>query len=184
MVYVFVQTLQKNGMQIASDTNSEESQLNNDIKQIDDAFTKAMNRADAAFEEGKLHDAEAALESALRMEPENEAVLGKLAFILEQQGDDQAALGIYERALEIHKNAPSLYAGYASLLHKLGRADDAKANFIEAVQLEPNSAVIYYNFANLLLELGEKDAAKQGYEEALNNDKDFKEAKVALEKLQ
>ena len=183
MVFIFVKTLQTQEMKISSDITHPKQQAALAQREHAQAFSDAMQRADLAYEEGKLHDAEAALESALRLDPDNEVVLGKLAFILEQQGDMQAAQSIYERALEIHQHAPSLYGAYAALLHKLGKLDEAKEAFIKAIDLETDSAVIYYNFAQLLEELDEKQAAIQGYEEALRLDSQFEEAQARLDTL-
>lgn len=183
MVYVAVQTLKQTQMKIASDIDSPENITQGLDEDESNRFEKVMDRVDHAFNEGKLHDAESALETALNMRPESEEVLGKMAFVLEKHGDIKAAIATYQRALEIHKNSPELYAAYASLLKNEGDLEASKANYINAVQLEPDSALIYYDFSNLLAELGEIDAAKEGYQHALDLDSDFKEAREALSAL-
>ena len=183
MVYVAVQTLKQTDMKIASDVDESERVAQADTLKEQESFDKVMDRVDHAFEENRLHDAEAALETALSMRPDNEEVLAKMAYVLQEQGDIKAATATYKRALEIHQNSPELFASYASLLKSEGKLDEAKEKYIKAVQLESASAVTYYNFSNLLAEMGEIDAAKEGYQHALDLDKDFKEAREALSAL-
>ncbi len=183
MAYIAVQTLRQTDMKIASDVDNPINIANQQMQEDNNRFDKVMERVEHALDEGKLHDAEAALETALGMRPQSEEVLGKMAYVLEKQGDIQAAKTTYERALEIHKSSPELYAGYASILKSEGDIEGSKANYIEAVQLEPNNPLIYYNFSNLLAELGEIEAAKEGYQRALDLDADFKEAREALSAL-
>lgn len=183
MIFIFVQTLQKEGMQVKSDPNSEEHVAQAMQEAQEDSFAKIMERAQQAFDEERYYDAEAALETALRMEPSNEQVLGMLAFVLEAQGEYPASQAIYEKALKLHPNSSKLHGAYANLLVAMKEDEKAKAHFIEAVQLEGTTAVVYYNFAKLLEKLGEKEAAIQGYEEALKLDKDMQEAKEALDRL-
>ncbi|MDH5465589.1 MAG: tetratricopeptide repeat protein [Thiovulaceae bacterium] len=183
LAFIFVKTLQKDGMKIASDPKNENNMLQAKNAEIEDAFTKTMRRADNAFEEGAYFDAESALETALRMQPENEIVLGKLAYVLEKQEDYKAAAAIYDKALETHKNSVSLLASYARMSYSQGDKDKAKELYIKAVGLEPYEPTIYYDFSNLLLEFGEKDAAKQGFERALELDRKFQPAIDALAKL-
>lgn len=183
MVYIAVQTLQQTQMKIASDVDSPESQLQQVQDDEDSSFNKVMERVEHAFAENRLHDAESALETALGMRPQSEEVLGKMAYILELQGDIKAASSVYDKALEIHQSSPSLYAAYGSMLKNDGQLDLAKEKYISAVQLEGADALIYYNFSNLLVELGELDAAKDGYQHALDLDSNFKEAREALSSL-
>ena len=183
LAFIFVKTLQKDGMKIASDPGSENNILQAKNDEIDDTFTKTLQRADRAFEEGAYFDSEAALETALRMQPENEIVLGKLAFVLAKQEDYKAAAAVYDKALETHKSSVSLLASYAKMSHDQGDKDKAKELYIKAVGFEPYEPTIYYDFSNLLLEFGEKDAAKQGFERALEIDRKFQPAKDALAKL-
>ena len=183
LAYIFIKTLQKDGMKIASDPGHENNILQAQHAEIEDTFAKTISRADRAFEEGAYFDAEAALETALRMQPENEEVLGKLAFVLEKQGDNKAATAIYEKALETHKNSVTLLGGFARLCETQGDKAKAKELYIQAVQLEPYDPTIYYDFANLLVDLGEKDAARQGYERSLEIDRKFQPALNALAKL-
>ncbi len=183
MVYIALQTLKNSDMKIASDESNPVNQLRQKMAEAAEALDKVIHRADSAMEEGKFHDAEAALETALRMAPESEMVLTRMAYVLEKQGDAKAALATYEQALKIHTQSAELYAGYASLLKQQGERQKAKENYIEAVQLTPENPLIYYNFANLLAELGETDAAKEGYQYALDIDPEFKEAREALSAL-
>lgn len=183
MAYIAVQTLKQSEMKIASDFDSPDATLKRAQEDESNSFNKVMDRVDHAFDEGRYHDAEAALETALGMRPDNEEVLGKMAYVLEKHGDLEAATAVYVRALEIHTQSAELFASYASLLKSEGKLDASKENYINAVQLEPKNPLIYYNFSNLLAELGEIDAAKEGYQRALDLDKNFKEAREALSAL-
>jgi Tfp pilus assembly protein PilF len=183
MAYIAVQTLKQTDMKIASDVANPDNIAKQEILAEEMQFEKIMDRVDHAFSEERLHDAESALETALNLRPDSEEVLGKMAFVLELQGDIKAATAIYDRALEIHQNSPELYAAYGSLLKKDGQLELAKEKYINAVQMETANALIYYNFSNLLAELGEIDAAKEGYQHALELDSNFKEAREALSAL-
>lgn len=183
MAYIAVQTLKQSEMKIASDFDSPGAASKRLDQEEADSFNKVMERVDHAFEEEKYHDAEAALETALGMRPDNEEVLGKMAYVLEKHGDFEAATAVYVRALEIHTHSAELFASYASMLKSQGKLEASKENYINAVQLQPKNPLIYYNFSNLLAELGEIEAAKEGYQHALDLDKNFKEAREALSAL-
>ena len=182
MVYIAIQTLQQNDMKIASDGENPENIRKEAIKMDNLAFEKVLTRVDNALGEAKYHDAEQALETALTMRPQDEEVLGKMAYVLEKQGDKAAAVSTYENALKIHANSAALHGAYATLLSNMDNLELAKEHFIESVQIEDN-ALTFYNFSNLLVKLGEIDAAKDGYNRTLELDPDFKEAREALSSL-
>lgn len=184
MIFIFVQTLQREGLQVKSDPNSEENRAKADTLNEVEALAQIQSRAVQAFEAGKLHDAEAALENILKNDPSNVEALGMLALVLKEQGEYPASETTYQRVLELNPNSSTLHGDYAELLVEMDRLEDAKAQYIEAVQLEGTTAKHYYLFGKLLEHLGEIDAAKQGYKEAVVLDSSFKEAQEALNRLE
>lgn len=183
IAFITVQTLQQNGMKVNSDPADEKNLIKKAMNDINHEFDNIMARVDKAFEENRLHDAESALENALKLQPHSEVALAKLAFVLEKQDDFDAAYGVYLKAIGLHSTSSSLQGAFASLLSKMGKYDDAKKAFMKAIELNPNNAYTYYNFSNMLVSLDEIEAAKQGYLKAIEIDKGFKEAQEALSKL-
>jgi tetratricopeptide (TPR) repeat protein len=142
-----------------------------------------MEKADAAFKEEDYKRAAALLEEAHVKAPKNDEILGKLGFVLAKNGDLQAAIEVYKKALLIDGNDDMVHNAIASLYRRTSEFDKAKEHYEKALQIDDDYEVTYYNYANLLVQLGETEHAKELYEKALEVRDDFVEAREELEKL-
>ncbi len=180
---LFVKELQKKGFSVQSDPKNRTNILHEATKNVEDNYARAIVRAQNAYEANRLHDAQMALESALALYPNALEALARYAYILTLQGELESAKSIYLKALALHSDSASLHSAYASLLSAMGEEAKAKEHYVRAIELDPKSATTYFNFGNYLAKLEEYDAAKESYERALLLEKNFTQAKEALEAL-
>ncbi len=143
-----------------------------------------VEKADNAFEEQDYQKALAFLFEANEKDSDNGEILFKIAYILQQNGEDDKALKYYKEALEVDKNNAYIYNGMASIYRKNGEFTSARINLHSSLEIEPDNPITYYNFGNLLVDMKQYDEAKDMYKKAINLDPDFSEAKEELEKLE
>lgn len=99
------------------------------------------------------------------LEPENDAVMAKLAEIEEAEGNAQEAINYYQQAVLINDALSPRFYHLAELLVKIGQPASAKEAIVSALQLEPKNP----KYLDLLIETGiqcgDKNAALQAYGE-------------------
>ena len=143
-----------------------------------------IQEGDAAMQKGDLQKALAIYSEANYKEKNNPETLFKIGYALAQQNRDDEALERYKEALELDKNNTAIHQALASLYRKMGEYANAQAHLNASLRIDDQNPITYYNYGNLLVDMNEKEAAKEKYQQALALDKDFKEAKEELEKLQ
>ncbi len=101
----------------------------------------------------------------IRMEPDDDSVLVKLAEIAESQGDLEEAIGYYQQAVLVNDSFSPRFYHLAELLVKVGQPQVAVESILQAVELEPQNP----KYLDLLIEIaiicGNKDLALKGYGE-------------------
>ncbi len=142
-----------------------------------------IEKADTAFEEGDMQKALALLSEANAKEGGNPDVLFKIGYILQQLGDNDAALSNYKEALEHDKKNEYIHNSMASIYRANGEYTSAKMHLRESLAIDDENAITYYNFGNLLVDMEKPDEAKEMYKKALEINPDFNEAKEELDKL-
>jgi len=101
---------------------------------------------------------------ALAVDPQDEQVLGELAWSLRTSGFKDQALEIYRRLLEIYsrkKDAPSLNSLGDTLRRLVGSYDDAENAFERALELEPESFETWKGLCYLMCSRREPALAQQ-----------------------
>jgi len=93
-------------------------------------------------EQGKLPEALAAAEEALRLAPGNVVALNTKGTILLAMGRAADALAIFEGLSNSLPDAPGVVLNRGAALEKLGRAQDAQRLFTEAAARWPNFAAL------------------------------------------
>lgn len=141
-------------------------------------------RADEAFEEKDNQKALALLNEANAKEPNNSEILFKIAYILQDGGDDEEALKYYKQALEVDKENEYIHNSMASLYRKSGQYTSAKIHLKASLDIDDTNPITYYNYGNLLVDMENKEEAIMMYEKAIEINPDFLEARDELEKLQ
>ena len=142
-----------------------------------------IEKADVAFEEGDMQKALALLSEANAKEGGNPDVLFKIGYILQQLGDNDAALEKYKEALDLDSNNEFIHNSMASIYRANGEFASAKMHLRESLAIDDENAITYYNFGNLLVDMEKVNEAKEMYKKAIDINPDFNEAKEELDKL-
>jgi len=143
-----------------------------------------LQKADEAMEQGDLQKALAIYSEANYKEKNNPETLFKMGYVLAQQNRDDEALERYKEALELDKNNTYIHQAMASLYRKMGEFASARNHLNASLEIDENNPITYYNYGNLLVDMQRLEEAKEMYKKALSLDKDFKEAKEELKKLE
>jgi len=143
-----------------------------------------VESADEAFENGDNQKALALLNEANAKTPNDDEILFKIAYILQQSGDFDEALKYYKEALEIDKNNEFIHNSMASIYRSRGEFTSAKLQLKASLDIDDQNPITYYNYGNLLVDMNNNEEAIIMYEKAIEINPDFDEAKEELEKLQ
>lgn len=98
-------------------------------------------------------------------------------------GDKQKAINYFDSSLQMDYTYMFSYREKAIALYDLGKYNEAIEVLKRAVTIQNNFDEGYYWLGKCYEKLGKKDEAIQSYQTALLYDKDFTEAKEALNKL-
>lgn len=110
------------------------------------------------------------LEAALDREPNNFAIVARLALVCLRGGDVAAAAPLFERIVAQRANDISARINLAGCLMRMGRASDALPHIALAASLVPTDATIRSNHAHILRATGQRAEARNEVEEALRID--------------
>ena len=136
---------------------------------------------------GRLDDAVAQYEKALRLNPDLTETHNNLGNALKDQGRTKEAIVQYEAALRLNPALPVAHNNLGSALSAEGRTKEAIVQFETALRLKPDLAEAHDNLGNALTAEGRIQEAIAQYEEALRLKPDDAQAHAdlgsALEKL-
>lgn len=130
-------------------------------------------------ENGRLEEAAAEHEAALRINPRSAQAHNNLANVLLKLGKLAEAAPHYEAALAVQPTAEA-HSNYGGVLVRLGRRDEAKQHFEAALRLRPTLADAHNNLANLLAQSGDFAGAEREFLEALRLRPDLADAHANL----
>ena len=99
----------------------------------------------------------------------NEALRGLLNQILklEEAGEYEKAITIYDKAIALHDDIPEVYYGRGNAKSELGRPEDAIADYDKAIALNPNFTDAYFNRGYDKDTLGRYEDAIADYDKAI-----------------
>jgi len=113
---------------------------------------------------GSIEEAKQTFDFLLQLEPENDAVMVKLAEIAESQNNLDEAIEYYQRAVVTNDSLSPRFAHLAELLLKVNQPSVAKEAAFQAVELEPQNP----KYLDLLIETAilcqDKNLANQAYQ--------------------
>jgi tetratricopeptide (TPR) repeat protein len=95
---------------------------------------------------------------------------------LETDGQSDAAIDAYRRAVKLHPGLPDAHVNLGRLLHERGEAGEAERHFRSALALRPDDATAAFNLGVALEDLHRPADALSAYEQALAHDKRFADA--------
>jgi tetratricopeptide (TPR) repeat protein len=134
---------------------------------------------------GRLNDAIAQYEEALRLKPDFAEVHNNLGNALEAEGRLNEAIAQYEEALRLKPDYPEAHNNLGVALGAEGRLNDAIAQYEEALRLKPDDVTIHLSLAVALLKLpGRSDEAKAHLEAVLRLQPGNDAARQILAKVQ
>ena len=114
---------------------------------------------------GRLPDAMAQFEQALRLNPDFLEAHFDLGVALGKVGDLPEAIRQYEEALRIRPDLADAHNNLGALLTRVGRFEEAVGHCQRAVQLKPDLADAHYNLGAALERVGKVDEALGQYKE-------------------
>jgi len=127
-------------------------------------------------ETGRLSEAAAHAEEALRINPSFVEADVNLGDVRVRQGNLDGAAARYRDALRLRPDFAAAHNGLGIALHGLGRPGEAIQEFQAATALVPDFAEAHYNLANALMRLDRWDEATAHFRAALQTRPDYAEA--------
>ena len=155
---------------------AEQSLKQNNLDKAEELFIAAITvdqKAVSAYRGlGDTYLAKSSLEEArqtyrfvLQLEPDDDAVMVKLAEVAESQGDLEEAIEYYQKAVLINDSLSPRFYHLAELLLKVGHAPVAKEAIIQAVELEPKNPKYLDLWIETAIICGERSVALKAYNE-------------------
>ena len=125
------------------------------------------------LQEGRVDEAEAQLEKALQIEPNDAEAHSNLGNVLHKKKRLAEAIAQYQRALELQPTFAVAHHNLANVLLEQGRVDEAVAHYQRALELQPDFLAARNNLGQVLLQLGRADEAQAQLTRALALRPDF-----------
>ncbi|MEG3953923.1 tetratricopeptide repeat protein [Microcoleus sp. herbarium2] len=138
------------------------------IEKMEKAAVDLSRQAEVYLTEGKLNEAVAACELALKIEPNLSTACQTLGKVMQVRGEIEQAKQWYERAIEHNPNLPEVYANLGSLYSQGKQWEKAIANCEKAISLAPNFAAAYRQLARIWTQLEKREEAANCWYQAFN----------------
>jgi len=129
---------------------------------------------------GRLDDAIAFLDEAIRLQPNNLEVGVTLATLYIEKRDYQKAEDVLRVTLVSHTDVEAIHYSLGLILKEQGKIESALAQFNKVVQLDDTHVQGFYELAECCMELGFEDQAEPFYAKASKLDPDFSEPALKL----
>lgn len=134
-----------------------------------DTYQLQEDRAVVLQALGRVKEASAAAEHLLLSNGRNSVALAVLAWAKSENSEDEAALGLYDRAIAIDASRWEDHLNRGDVLARLERVDEALAAFRRALELNPASGEAHVRCALWLTERGRDKEVLEEIASALAN---------------
>jgi tetratricopeptide (TPR) repeat protein len=134
---------------------------------VSPTLPEAMQRAVAAYQRGRLREADDLAGAILAIKADYFDALHLIAVIRTRQRRLDEALASYDSALALRPDHVEALCNRGATLHELKRFDEALASYDSALALQPDCAGALYNRGNALRQLKRLDEALASYDRAL-----------------
>jgi hypothetical protein len=131
-----------------------------------DAVNVLCNEAFALHGAGQLAEAVDRYQQILLLK-DIPVIRNNLGHALAEQGQFDAAIAQYRRAVELKPDYPEALCNWGGALSRLDRIDDAEAKFRRAIAVNPRLAGAHHNLAVVLKERGQLDDARRAAQRAI-----------------
>ena len=139
-------------------------------------LSQAFSRAVAAYNAGKLVEAEQLCQQIIRAKPALFDALHLLGVVQASLGKQDLALASYDRALTVRPDHAEALSNRGLTLHELKRYEEALAGYESALTARPGYAKALSNRGVTLQELNRYEEALASYDRALTVRPDYAEA--------
>jgi predicted TPR repeat methyltransferase len=139
-----------------------------------------LARAIAAHQAGRLEEAQAGYEQALRERPDDPDVLHFFGLLHFHREDNDKALELIERSLVQAPDNPHAWNNLGNILHLWDRPREAQGAYRRVTELAPAMAEPWYNLAVLLRDEGKFADAVHHFREAIRRQPDLSRAYESL----
>ena len=120
----------------------------------------ALNNLGTVYlNQGRLDEATASFEEALKIEPDDANAHFNLGHILLRQGQLDEAAAHFQRVLEIQPNDAKAHSDLGLVFLQKGKVDEASTQFRAALKLQPDFIEAHYNLGNVSFQMGRLDEA-------------------------
>jgi tetratricopeptide (TPR) repeat protein len=162
------------------------------LKKLDDVIAKNSGNAGAYTtkgmiyqQQGKIVEAKASYNSALKADPNADVAANNLAYVLAEEGQDlQTALTWAQNARKRQPNNPGIADTLGWVHYKLGNHVLARDQLQFAVSAEPGNPVLQYHLGMVYKALNQTREAREALNKAVSSTRDFKEKTLAQAALQ
>jgi tetratricopeptide (TPR) repeat protein len=135
------------------------------------------------YDQGRLDEARAQIDEALRIYPHSVDALCNLGAILKDQGRLDEARAQFDEALRINPRSVDALCKLGSLLVDQGRFDEARASLEAALRVKPDHPDTLYSLGFILFRQGRMDEARAWFDAALRLKPDHTGARMNLGSL-
>jgi tetratricopeptide (TPR) repeat protein len=137
------------------------------------------------LKQGDFAQAEAALDKAYELEPENSSILNNLGNALYRQGKVDQSIEIYKKALAVPNDEPyKIWVNLGNSYSDQSKLDDAIDAFNRALQLKPGFAPAYLGLGRMYCEHGKLTLAERELRDAVKYKPDYSSAYYYLGRVE
>jgi tetratricopeptide (TPR) repeat protein len=141
-----------------------------------DTFLEHLQAGKNFCKQGKQSEAQAELQKAIGLNPNNAEAHDYMGVSLACNGKDKEAISYYEKAIELDRNYARAYDHWGSALFNLNQYGEAINKYKEAGNRNPNYAKAYFNWAHVLEKLQKPRKAIALYKKAIKVNRNYAKA--------
>jgi tetratricopeptide (TPR) repeat protein len=143
-----------------------------------------INLTLAQLKIGKVEDARANCELALRASPKDASILNQLGLIHQRLRSYGEAIFFFRQAIELNRQYFDPSFNLANVLSELSRYEEALPHYDKALEIEPRQVDAYSRRGNALKNLNRFDEASGSYRKAIEINPEYADAWTGLARLQ
>jgi tetratricopeptide (TPR) repeat protein len=134
--------------------------------QHDSSFDEAFGLGQELVKQGRLAEAEVAIEKARSLSPEDTQVLTLLGKVKGRLGECQAAIALFQRVVELKPKSADAHLNLAIVFSDAGEFPHALVETEKALAIDPNLAAAHFNRARILDDLKREPEAGAEFSKA------------------
>jgi tetratricopeptide (TPR) repeat protein len=143
--------------------------LRSEVARLNMGSVAHIRRGADLEQAGRIADAIAEHEEALRVDPQAVQAHINLIALYGRLGEFEKAEEHYRAALALDRNQADIHYNYGVLLLRLNRDQDAETSFRQAVQINPYYAAAHNHLGSIYEQQGRLSEALQQFTEAIDN---------------